>query len=206
MNLENLDYQDWVPGPSPMRSVYPSMSEEDISIGPGARWAVWKKDISERVRPGCVLRMSDGCFILIGDATADGNMTNPSIFLGGPFINVQNITGVAYPFETGRMADRLREAPFEEKVRQYGRLATDPTRSEGDEVLMASLRGELLTHGVEFDWQPVPRDAEIAPESYQEPEDEWYDDMDGDHESALASAGLGTSEDYGHFGDDDDWG
>ena len=32
---------------------------------------------------------------------------------------------------------------------------------------------------------------------------EQYDDsMDGDHESALASAGWGTDEDYGYYGDD----
>jgi len=32
-----------------------------------------------------------------------------------------------------------------------------------------------------------------------------YDDsMDGDHESGLASAGWGTDEDYGHYGDDID--
>jgi len=33
-----------------------------------------------------------------------------------------------------------------------------------------------------------------------------YDDgeaMDGDHESALASCGWGTDEDYGYYGDDD---
>lgn len=31
----------------------------------------------------------------------------------------------------------------------------------------------------------------------------YYDDsMDGDAASALASAGLGTDEDYGYFGDD----
>jgi len=35
-------------------------------------------------------------------------------------------------------------------------------------------------------------------------EDEDYDDsMDGDHESALSSAGWGTDEDYGSYGDDD---
>jgi hypothetical protein len=28
--------------------------------------------------------------------------------------------------------------------------------------------------------------------------------MDGDHESGLASAGWGTDEDYGHYGDDID--
>lgn len=34
-------------------------------------------------------------------------------------------------------------------------------------------------------------------------DDDWFDDsMDGDHASALASAGWGTDEDYGYFGDD----
>lgn len=29
-----------------------------------------------------------------------------------------------------------------------------------------------------------------------------YEAMDGDHESGLASAGFGTDEDYGYYGDD----
>jgi asparagine synthetase A len=29
-----------------------------------------------------------------------------------------------------------------------------------------------------------------------------YDQMDGDHESALRDAGWGTDEDYGYFGED----
>lgn len=34
--------------------------------------------------------------------------------------------------------------------------------------------------------------------------DESFDEsMDGDHESALASAGFGTDEDYGYFGGDE---
>lgn len=33
-------------------------------------------------------------------------------------------------------------------------------------------------------------------------EDDYDDSMDGDHASALASAGWGTSEDYGFFVDD----
>lgn len=37
------------------------------------------------------------------------------------------------------------------------------------------------------------------------PEPDMDDPMDGDHESALASAGLGTDEDYGDFGGGDDW-
>ena len=39
--------------------------------------------------------------------------------------------------------------------------------------------------------------------------DEWWgesgepdDSMDGDHESGLASAGFGTDEDYGYYGDE----
>jgi hypothetical protein len=33
--------------------------------------------------------------------------------------------------------------------------------------------------------------------------EEYYDDsMDGDHDSAMASAGWGTEEDYGYHGDE----
>lgn len=32
--------------------------------------------------------------------------------------------------------------------------------------------------------------------------EEYGEDMDGDHESGLASAGFGTDEDYGHYGED----
>jgi hypothetical protein len=35
---------------------------------------------------------------------------------------------------------------------------------------------------------------------YKDMED--YEDMDGDHASALASAGWGTDEDYGYASDD----
>ena len=33
--------------------------------------------------------------------------------------------------------------------------------------------------------------------------DNYDDSMDGDHESGLASAGWGTDEDYGFYGDDE---
>jgi hypothetical protein len=33
--------------------------------------------------------------------------------------------------------------------------------------------------------------------------DNHYDYMDGDHDSAMASAGFGTDEDYGYFGDEE---
>jgi hypothetical protein len=36
--------------------------------------------------------------------------------------------------------------------------------------------------------------------------DDYDDSMDGDHESGLASAGWGTDEDYGFYGDNADYG
>jgi len=36
-------------------------------------------------------------------------------------------------------------------------------------------------------------------------EDDHDDSMDGDHESALGSAGWGENEYYGDYGDDGDW-
>ena len=44
-------------------------------------------------------------------------------------------------------------------------------------------------------------DDETADEAWA---DNYDDSMDGDHESGLASAGYGTDEDYGHYGDDID--
>ena len=40
-------------------------------------------------------------------------------------------------------------------------------------------------------------------DSYDEPDVD--DNMDGDHASALASAGMGTDEDYGYTGDNNDY-
>jgi hypothetical protein len=55
-------------------------------------------------------------------------------------------------------------------------------------------------HWNEDDWQ-----ARMGIDNPFPIEDEPSEDMDGDHESALASAGFGTDEDYGSFGGEDDW-
>lgn len=53
----------------------------------------------------------------------------------------------------------------------------------------------------------IPYDAaekmvyDIEAEVTMVQEVQYHDMMDGDHESALASAGFGTDEDYGYFGD-----
>lgn len=53
----------------------------------------------------------------------------------------------------------------------------------------------------------IPYDAaekmvyDVEAQVTMEQESRYHDMMDGDHESALASAGFGTDEDYGYFGD-----
>jgi hypothetical protein len=47
-----------------------------------------------------------------------------------------------------------------DKLWRYSYLAADPTRSRDEEVLMWALRRELEAAGVEFDRDPVPRDAD----------------------------------------------
>ena len=45
-------------------------------------------------------------------------------------------------------------------------------------------------------------EVDAAIEQIIEDQDQRYnDDMDGDHASALASAGFGTDEDYGYYGE-----
>jgi hypothetical protein len=46
-----------------------------------------------------------------------------------------------------------------------------------------------------------PSDILFVEYLYDGHEDEYDDSMDGDHESGLASAGWGTDEDYGFYGD-----
>lgn len=43
---------------------------------------------------------------------------------------------------------------------RYGLLATDPTRSAEEDATMWSLRKQLEAAGIEFDWEPVPREPE----------------------------------------------
>lgn len=55
---------------------------------------------------------------------------------------------------------KLHPSPLGEKTQRYGRLATDPTRSAEDDAELRALRNELATAGIEFDWEPVPREEE----------------------------------------------
>ena len=42
--------------------------------------------------------------------------------------------------------------------------------------------------------------SEDAPPPHED--DDYDDSMDGDHDSAMASAGFGTDEDYGYYGEE----
>jgi len=55
---------------------------------------------------------------------------------------------------------RLHPSPLGEKTRRYGQLATDPTRSSEEDAEMRSLRSQLVSAGVESDWDPVPMEEE----------------------------------------------
>jgi hypothetical protein len=46
-----------------------------------------------------------------------------------------------------------------DKASEYGRLANDPTRSDDEDQRMRALRQELATAGIEYDWEPAPREA-----------------------------------------------
>jgi hypothetical protein len=43
--------------------------------------------------------------------------------------------------------------------------------------------------------------AEVV-KDYDDGQYDYDDSMDGDHDSAMASAGFGTDEDYGYYGDE----
>ena len=47
-----------------------------------------------------------------------------------------------------------------------------------------------------------PSDALLVEYLYDDHDDFFNESMDGDHDSAMESAGWGTDEDYGYFGED----
>lgn len=54
----------------------------------------------------------------------------------------------------------------------------------------------------EFGIPYTEAEIDMAIEQVLDAQDQWYnDDMDGDFDSAMTSAGFGTDEDYGYYGD-----
>jgi hypothetical protein len=82
-----------------------------------------------------------------GNVIAEQSTQSPALLTGSElfssFFEIQKL----YPDALGK------------KLRDYGYLANDPTRSVEDDVSMRGLRAELEAAGIAFDWQPVPRDS-----------------------------------------------
>jgi hypothetical protein len=65
--------------------------------------------------------------------------------------------------------------------------------------VLASLRQQI--HAKPYFFGSVPEDEDELRDFEEGRDDEPRDDMDGDFDSAMASAGHGTDEDYGYFGE-----
>jgi len=72
-------------------------------------------------------------------------------------------------------------------------------REEGPQFLQELSREELRAFQSLFN---ACEDFMNLSEELQDQAAEYDDSMDGDHASALASAGMGTDEDYGYYGDE----
>jgi AAA domain, putative AbiEii toxin, Type IV TA system len=72
---------------------------------------------------------------------------SPALLTGSEILESFFSIRTLYPNELG------------DKVSEYGRLANDPTRSADDDQRMRALRQELVTAGIEYDWEPAPREA-----------------------------------------------
>lgn len=57
-------------------------------------------------------------------------------------------------------------------------------------------------YGESADYSDYNDDRDFDDENSGEVDWEYDDSMDGDHDSAMTSAGWGTDEDYGCYGDD----
>ena len=56
-------------------------------------------------------------------------------------------------------------------------------------------------YGESADYSDYNNDRDFDDENSGEVDWDYNDSMDGDHDSAMASAGHGTDEDYGYYGD-----
>jgi hypothetical protein len=77
--------------------------------------------------------------------------------------------------------------------------------------MMINDEHDMIQETILFPWvDDAPMEGDDTSEhdgevDEEEGEDEPNDSMDGDHDSAMASAGFGTDEDYGYFGGNEDY-
>lgn len=82
-----------------------------------------------------------------GSVIATPSLRSPALLTGSELLDAFFEIRRLYPNALG------------DKTRRYGRLATDPTRSDREDAEMAALRRELEAAGVEFDWEPIARET-----------------------------------------------
>lgn len=68
-----------------------------------------------------------------------------------------------------------------------------------DEMAERTIYPWIDDEGQEWDVEDVNYDDH---DDFYDDEEDYDDSMDGDHDSAMESAGWGTDEDYGYYGDD----
>jgi len=67
-----------------------------------------------------------------------------------------------------------------------------------------SLADEIALEGrQEWDHESRLGDDTSEYDDELDEDEDWREDMDGDFDSAMTSAGFGTDEDYGYYGDSD---
>jgi hypothetical protein len=82
-----------------------------------------------------------------GSVVATRAEHSPALLTGSEILESFFEIRTLYPNELG------------DKASEYGRLANDPTRSDDEDQRMRALRQELATAGVEYEWEPAPREA-----------------------------------------------
>ncbi len=116
IHFDELNFQEWAPGPDPLGAVSQNMSKEDIAVGLAAVYAAWQKNIKEHIRVGCVLRIKCGNYVFIGPATvgcwqhgeSGGHSHSDNTAEKAPW-RTEDITGVAYPFEAEIVGESFQE-------------------------------------------------------------------------------------------------
>lgn len=81
-----------------------------------------------------------------GSVVATRSDHSPALLTGSEILESFFSIRTLYPNDIG------------DKASEYGRLANDPTRSEGDDQRMRTLRRELASAGIEYEWEPTPRE------------------------------------------------
>ncbi len=99
---------------------------------------------------------------------------------------------------------QVREGFFDEMMEVVERI-----RDQHGPDLDRDEFGEIFRDMIEQEYgaaeaQQAMDDMDVIWAQYTDPESDYDDSMDGDHDSAMASAGFGSDEDYGYYGNDED--